>query len=55
MFESNFNFNNEKETISEEIRKLLSQAKTTTQCSSDEESSYLAIWKKNLLKLSGNN
>ncbi len=57
MFNNNFNFNfnnNEKETISEEIRKLVTQTESLFERSS-EESGYLAVWKTNLLKLSGNN
>lgn len=55
MFENNFNFNNERETISEEIRKLVSQSESDSHPPSMDESNYLTIWKKNLLKLSGNN
>lgn len=56
MFENNFNFNSsEKELISDEIRKLVSQSVTSAQCPTSEEYNYLTIWKNNLLKLSGNN
>lgn len=56
MFESNFNFDNkEKETIAEEIRKLVSDPEGAAQFPSSQENSYLAAWKKNLLKLSGDN
>jgi len=50
----NFNFNNEEETISNEIRKLVSQREGPIERTADE-SNYLAVWKTNLLKLSGNN
>lgn len=55
MFESNFNFKNEKEMFSEEIKRLLSQTEKPPQLKSSDECNYLTIWKKNLLKLSGNN
>lgn len=53
MFEQNFNFyDEEKETIADEIRKLLSKAEPIP---SADEYNYLTIWKSKLLKLSGNN
>lgn len=53
MFEKNFNFDNKaRETVSEEIRKLL--ADTNIQLSS-KEYNYIGIWKKKILELSGNN
>ncbi len=53
MFEKNFNFENtERETVSEEIRKLLTDTGINL---SSEESNYMEIWKNKLLELSGKN
>lgn len=55
MFQNNFNFKNEKELISDEIKRLVSQTGNPGQRPSSDECNYLTIWKQNLLKLSGNN
>ena len=52
MFEQNFNFNTNKETISEEIRKLVSDTRV---CPSIKEDYYLELWKNKILDLSKNN
>ncbi len=53
MFEKNFNFGNKsKETISDEIRKLLVDTKVQI---SARDYNYLGVWKKKILELSGNN
>jgi|GEM_PF-5630377 len=53
MFDKNFNFEDkDRETISEEIRKLLTD--TGVQLS-PREYNYLGVWKNKILDLSGNN
>lgn len=53
MFEKNFNFeNNNNETVSEEIRKLLTDTGARI---SAKEYNYLGIWKRKILELTGNN
>jgi hypothetical protein len=50
---NNFNFDNkDKESISQEIRKLLTDSGVQL---SAKEYNYLGIWKKKIIELSGDN